>query len=196
MTEDTRTIEHVLRRLEALEDRQKIRDAIEAYSRGVDRGDPSMIREIAWPDAVFPDVRQGTVDDFAEELWGQHVGQVFAATQHMMGNSIIDIQGGVAFAETYAFTHHRGHPNAESNEAMLGKNNFRAEDATKVHQLIIGLRYIDRLEKRAEVWKISSRRLVLDWSSIGLYTGIDSGGLYDLMTLRGRRNRRDPCYVR
>ncbi len=196
MAEIEEAIDLVLKRLEALEDKQQIRDAIEAYPRGADRGDPSAIRAIAWPEAVFPDVRPGTLQDFAEELFGGQIGELFVATQHMMGNSIIDVQGRVAFAETYAIAHHRSHPRPECNETMLGKSNFRAEDAAESHQLIVGIRYIDRFEKREWTWKISSRRIVLDWSSAGLYAGIDKGGLYDLLALRGRRDRGDQCYAR
>jgi hypothetical protein len=187
----------ILKRLDELEAREQIRGVIARYSRAVDRTDPSVARQALWPDARFPfGPPQGAAEEFIDPLFGDYIEKVLAATHHMMGNTIIDLQGDVAFTETYAVAHHRSHPTPEGNAAMLGAQNLHPENSHKELELIIGLRYLDRLEKRDGVWKIVNRRLVFDWSQQGVYSGIEAGGLYEGTPLRGSRKDTDPSFRR
>ena len=184
-------------RLEALEDRGAIRDVIERYSRGLDRGDTDVMRAIFWPDATFPlGPPTGPATEFIEVMFGGYVGEVLISAAHLLGNSTIEIEGARASAETYAIAHHRTWPTAASNDAVIGPGNYKPEDAGKEHSLILGFRYLDLFEKREGEWRILERRLVFDWSQSGLYQGIEEGGLYEGTPLRGVRSREDPCYAR
>ncbi len=55
----------------------------------------------------------------------------------------------------------------------------------------MGLRYVDRLERRDGEWRIADRRCVFDWSRRDTITGE-----WDLPgeALRGARDRNDPVY--
>jgi len=202
VTETNADFQSVLARLELLEDREQIRGVISRYSRGVDRTDPDAARSTLWPEAqlVVGAVEElGKVRDtaatFIDPLFGKYIGEILAATHHMVGNMIIDVHGKTARAETYAVAHHLTYPTEQSNDAVVGLQNIRAEDRAKVHELVIGLRYLDRFEKRGKVWKIIERKLVFDWCRHGLFSGVESGGLWGTSTkLRGARKPEDPSY--
>lgn len=193
----------ILARLELLEAKEKIRGVLSRYSRGVDRTDPDAARECLWPDAhlingavdtVGKGAAQNTADKFIEPLFGQYIGQILAETHHLMGNMIIEVQGKTATSETYCIAHHRTHPTAASNDAVVGLNNIPAAYAAREYELIIGLRYLDRLEERDGEWKILERRLVFDWSRQAPYSGVTSGGLWSGTQLYGGHKPNDPFY--
>ncbi|MAG33217.1 MAG: hypothetical protein CL908_20250 [Deltaproteobacteria bacterium] len=69
----------------------------------------------------------------------------FSCTMHKLGNCLIEIEGDRAYAETYAIVHH----------ILAGEE--RSSD------MIMGVRYIDRLEQRRGEWKIANRRMSFEW---------------------------------
>lgn len=79
--------------------------------------------------------------------------------------------------ETYCIAYHRRFPTPASNQAMFGPQNLSADHLNHDMELIIGIRYLDLVERREGVWRIKERWLVFDWSRVARYTGIDSGGL-------------------
>ncbi|WP_319799127.1 nuclear transport factor 2 family protein [Nitrobacter sp.] len=195
MTEQTTDLSAILARLDKLEAKEQIRAAIARYSKGVDRTDPTQTHQTMWPDArLILQYIEGTAKDFVDPLIGEYVEKVLRGTHHMMGNTIIDLDGDTARTETYALAHHRSYPTSESNAAMMGAQNIPAGGENKQLELIIGLRYLDHFERRDGVWKIIERRLVFDWSQLGEYSGIEEGGLYDGTLLRGERKQKDSSY--
>ena len=70
------------------------------------------------------------------------------ANQHMLGQSIIDIEDDVAYGEIYFMAFHR-------------TTNKKGEQ----YGFWVGGRYIDRYEKRNNVWKIAFRSENNDWAS-------------------------------
>jgi hypothetical protein len=56
----------------------------------------------------------------------------------------------------------------------------------------VWLRYVDRYERRDDVWKIARRKVVVEWLRR------DTAGMWDDLPeeARGRRDRRDPIYER
>jgi len=183
----------IIKRVEELEAREQIRSVIGRYSRGVDRTEPSVTHECIWPDGrIMLSSLEGTAKDYVDALIGDYVEEALEATHHLIGNIIIDLQDDVAFTESYAVAHHRAHPTARSNILMVGTSNIHPGREQAQLELIIGMRYIDRFERRDGRWKIAERRLVFDWSQLGQYSGIDSGGLYDGTPLRGQRKAADP----
>jgi hypothetical protein len=195
----------ILARLELLEAKEKIRDVLSRYSRGVDRTDPDAARQCLWPDArlingsvdtLGKDQPPMTAEQFIEPLFGRYIGSILAETHHMMGNMIIEVQGRTATSETYCIAHHRSFPTPASNDAVVGLNNIPQQQAGREYELFIGLRYLDRLEARNGEWRILERKLIFDWSRYGLYCGVASGGLWSGTKLYGGHKPNDPFYQR
>jgi len=186
----------ILARLEALEAKEEIRAVIGRYPRGVDRCEPNEILNALWPDAnLVTSNSAGEAKDTINKLIGEFVPSILAATHHMVGNIIIDLRGNEAYTESYCVAHHRTHPTRESNEAVIGKDHIPEGGENKVLELIVGLRYLDRLEKRDGSWRITERRLIYDWTQVGEYTGYESGGLTDVTELFGRRSPEDASHA-
>lgn len=132
-------------RLETLADKQDIYELSCRYMRGLDRHDGALMREQFWEDGWceygFFDSPPGEFIDFCMTALKEHV-----ANQHMIGNVLIDIEGDQAFGEVYFQAYHK----------IAGENGF--ED------LIIAGRYLDRYERRDNVWRFTYRSEVVDWS--------------------------------
>lgn len=134
--------------VDELVDRAEIHDVLVRYSRGLDRVDMALVRDAfhddAWID--FPDeVYVGPVKGFCEFLSKEM--HSFVRTRHNLGNSLVELDGEVAFVETYLTADH---------------------EATSYHKwdcafVTLWARYVDRFEKRAGVWKIARRQLLIDW---------------------------------
>jgi SnoaL-like domain len=134
-----------LARLELLADRQDILDCLNRFSRGMDRFDRELFLSAFHTDAtIAAGVYVGgpkPLYAWAQDLHNQ--GQV--ATHHGMLNHTCDTQGDTAHTETYYL--------------FVGRNR---DDSN----WIAGGRYIDRLEKRAGVWRIALRTNVIEWSGL------------------------------
>jgi len=124
----------------------RIRDCIARLARGEDRRDPEVIRACCWPDSITD---YGVfVGNFNEYLaWVVPGSPSLPVTQHVLGQSVIDLDGDTALCETHVISYHR---------IIMGDNQHR--DA------IIGGRYLDRLEQRAGAWRIAHRTMLYDWS--------------------------------
>ena len=59
----------------------------------------------------------------------------------------IRIDGDVAQVDTYCVAHHVSHPDDQGAQT----------------DMVLGLRYVDRFERRQGEWKIALRTLVADW---------------------------------
>jgi hypothetical protein len=126
-----------------LGDRLAIRDTIHRYCRGVDRHDVEMIESVFFADGID---NHGEVvvyrPDFA--AWGNRLHEsVSVAHGHNLTTQLIDVTGDEAAAESYVVFV------------------LKRKDGTTIH--IGGARYLDRLERRAGLWRIALRRVVLEW---------------------------------
>ena len=98
------------------------------------------------------------------------VTTAFVSTQHFIGNCLIELDGDTAQAETYFHAYHRfagGGGTAENREAAGMAGAGEAAD-TMVwpegeSELMLAGRYLDRIERRDGVWKISYRKMICDW---------------------------------
>lgn len=131
--------------IEELRDRIAIQDVLNTYCRGIDRLDETLIAAAYWPDAKEDHgIFKGTGKDFAPWIV-RFLDETYQATAHRLGQSYVEVTGERASAETYfSSVHHR---------RRLEDANFEAVDG----------RYVDEFEKRDDVWKISSRVVVLDF---------------------------------
>lgn len=158
-------------------------EALQRYARGVDRCAPELVRSAYHPDAWDDHGGyQGGVDGFLAWL-KPTVFDAYDCTMHKLGNCLIEVapDGRRAFAETYAIAHHVAwHPRGAASEG--------GEEAT---DLVMGVRYLDRLEDRGSGWKIAHRRMSFEWERI---VPIGSQRAYPGFS-RGRRDGRDPVLV-
>lgn len=134
--------------MEDLLAKQEIADVIHRYARGIDRIDMDLVRSCYHPDAYDDHgSMKGNVDEFiagAEQFLPK-----FVATMHFMGNMLIDLDGDVARAETYAVAYHR---------EQLADGSGRDD--------IWGIRYVDRFEKRDGNWLIAYRVVAQEWRRV------------------------------
>jgi SnoaL-like domain len=130
-------------RLARLLDHQEIQDCLLRYCRGIDRHDTDLAKS-----AYHADAR----DDHAARIgpgrglpdWANGVhDETFAGHQHYITNTMIEIDGDTAHVETYFIL------------AALKKG-------TGEHSLGGG-RYIDRFERRDDVWAIADRIVTHEW---------------------------------
>jgi len=132
-------------RLEAAADKIEIADLSSNYMRGLDRLDAETERSVFWDDAYCAyGIYEGGPDGFIE--YCQAGLATHAANHHFIGQVNIELDGNEAFGEVYYQAFHRV------------KN-----DAGEDRDLFISGRYVDRYERRDEVWKIAYRSELVDW---------------------------------
>jgi len=140
-------------KLDRLIARQEIADVIYRYARGIDRLDFELVRSCYHPDAYDDHgAISGTVDEFISAAKAFLVK--WTATQHFMGNMLIEIEGDKARAETYAVAYHR-------REDANGDG----KDDT------LGIRYVDRFEQRNGNWLIAYRVVSTEWRRVDPLSG-------------------------
>jgi hypothetical protein len=131
--------------LSAMLAREAIRTAIARLARGEDRRDATLISASYWPDSLTDyGVFAG---DFAAYLaWVVPGADAIKNTQHVIGQSYIEVDGVQAKAETQVISYHR--------------IDYGGGDE---HDTVIGGRYLDIFEQRGGDWRIASRKMLYDW---------------------------------
>jgi hypothetical protein len=128
--------------------RHEIADVILRYARGVDRLDFDLVRSCYHPGAYDDHGSfKGDVDGFIAMC--EKFLPKWSATQHFMGNMLIEVDGEVAKAETYAVAYHR-----RQDDDGTGKDD------------VFGIRYVDRFERRDGDWKIAYRVVATEWRRV------------------------------
>jgi hypothetical protein len=139
-------------KLVELLDKQAIMEVIYKYAEGIDRRDPELLSSIFTPDAMLH-YGKGLFDGPARDLiarWGPGQPSRFLHTHHQVGNILIEFQAADrATAVTYLTAVHRA-----LRDGRRVDENLRA-------------RYLDKLIKQGDTWRIAQRDLVYDWSHIG-----------------------------
>ena len=127
-------------------DHHQIRKLLSQYSRGCDRCDQpvmaSIYAEESWDDHGNRSARGA---DFAKLITDEmaHVDSL----SHLLGQSTISVDGDTAGAETYFLA------------TMRVKDEAAGE---MLNQL--GGRFVDRLQRTPEGWKVTHRTAIRDWS--------------------------------
>jgi hypothetical protein len=138
-------IEQLERTVAYLSDRLAIQDCIMRLSRGADRHDTELMASSFHPDAQIKHGNRGDVITGAEYgEWSNrvHRGGRFALHSHGITNMNVEIDGDVAYAESYAVV------------LFLS-----ADQQTTV---VAAARYVDELQRREGEWKIAKRRGFVD----------------------------------
>ncbi|MFK7842647.1 MAG: nuclear transport factor 2 family protein [Sphingorhabdus sp.] len=129
-----------------LADRAAIAEIIALHCRGVDRADEETLKSCYWPDATTAYGSDAVpAHGFCAELIPAI--RAFQQTHHMVTNSIYAFDGAQARVESYLIAYHylAGLDGDDSEMTYLG-------------------RYLDRFEKREDIWKIKHREPVMSWS--------------------------------
>jgi hypothetical protein len=134
----------VTEELKSLLDREKIRGCIALLARGEDRRDASLITASFWPDSTIDyGMFEGNFDEYlAYVVPGS---PAIPVTQHVLGQSVVKLQGAAALAETHVVAYHRVSMGSEERDT------------------VIGARYLDRMDERGGEWRIAKRTMLYDW---------------------------------
>jgi hypothetical protein len=126
-------------------DKAKIRDCLTNLARGEDRRDKALIISAYWPDSITDyGVFAGNFDEYLAWVWPG--SPAIPATQHLLGQSFIQLEGSAARVETQVISYHR---------VIMGEADER--------DTVVGGRYLDVLEKRGGEWRIAQRTMLYDW---------------------------------
>jgi hypothetical protein len=160
--------------LTELADRLAIAETLALYCRGVDRCDAEQLAAAFTPQAVI-DYGDGA-RPVADVIPGLMAGLgAMRVTQHNIANTVMRIAGDHAKAETNCVALHII-PSPEGET-----------------ELVVGGRYLDRLEKHGGRWLIAERLYVMDWNRSGPATMALAGGLLGGLQRRGARGADDPA---
>jgi len=167
-------IKQIRSTLRYLRDRQDILDCLMRESRGRDRHDAQMTASCYWEDGADehgPVVTPGP--SYGARANAGH-SAAFSANSHNLTNHTCDIEGDVAYCETYVVG------------GLLSLDQ-------KTCKIALG-RYVDQLERRNGEWKIKLRRAIVDMVAEGDASWLRSPAVAGF--LKGSRSRKDPSYAR
>jgi len=134
--------------VQALLDREAIRDVVLRYCRGIDRLDLELVRDCYHPDATDDHgAFVGDRDEYVE--WVGGILGRFAGTMHVVANQLVEVSGDAARSETYGVAYHWGDPPDDQ------ERNFTT-----------GFRYVDRFARRNGEWRIARRVAVREWTHV------------------------------
>ena len=162
--------------LQALLDREAIRDCLYRYCRGIDRLDEEALRSAYWPDATDRHgAYQGPAAGFIERALRnlQSAGRMV----HQLGNILIDLHGDSAAAESY----------------FLAFQEEAAADGGARETLLCG-RYVDRFERRGGEWRIAARTVTYDWMRTTPLERPLAADAFGVRQPTGGRRPDDPVY--
>jgi ketosteroid isomerase-like protein len=169
------------RKLQALVDKDEIRDVMYRYCHAVDRCDRELLRSCYWPDArdhhgFFVGNAHAFVDYVIPVL------ERALSTTHQLGNVLIEVDGDRASAESYVHVTHR----------------LARADGTLVDNKS-NCRYVDSFERRGGEWKILFRGAVMDTmydEPVAVNADFSAFAGAPVLPLAGARGSADPSCLR
>lgn len=157
-------------------DKQACVELVYRLARAIDRCDESLLRSLFHPGATDDHgAFHGTAAGFAD--WVMPVLNSMKRTQHCIANVLIEVDGNVAYGESY-FTAHHALPNGEGPDTYM----------------VAAGRYLDRFERRDGTWRFAHRQACYDWNAQAPSTDSwnrDEAGDWTF----GRRGERDASYL-
>jgi hypothetical protein len=157
-------------------DRTAILDCISNHSRGHDRHDADLITRAYHPDGF--DQHGSTVN--SGPTYAAWMNPVHAAGSqvhsHNLTTHLCEIEGDTAHCESYVLV------------CLLNHDGVTAR--------VINGRYIDRLEKRDEEWRIALRRSTVELIFTADASLLQTDQFKDQGYPRGSRDRHDLSYIR
>ena len=177
--------------IEELLAREEITDVIKRLARGTDRLDEELMASCYHPDGVDDhNAFRGSGTEFAK--WVVTVLPHFTTTMHFIGppNVSVDLDADVAQADTYCVAHHINAGTGPRSSPRTATD----PESTPGTDMVLGLRYVDRFERRDGTWLIAKRVCAFDWT----YTiPIDPTNRYvfEADYTVGHRDRTDITYI-
>jgi ketosteroid isomerase-like protein len=161
-------------RLQQMLDHHEIRALLAEYCQACDRLDPVRMAAVYLPDS-WDDHGDAKMPGpaFAEHAT-QALGRHTEMCAHHLGQSLIQVDGDEAGAETYFIATLR----------RTGKDGRQVLDQ-------MGGRYVDRLERHGRDWKIKHRICVREWS---ISHTVERDWLLGVDYVEGKRSGEDPAY--
>ncbi len=134
--------------LQALLDKEAIRELVQVYCRGADRQDHDLMRSLYHEDAIddHGPFFKGSAMEFIDNL--PEIQKPMEILHHNVTNHIIELDGERAEGEVYVLAFHKAATESGSVD------------------LLTGGRYLDKYEKRNGIWKFSHRAVVADWANL------------------------------
>jgi len=126
--------------------KQDISDTIMRYARAIDRADGPLLHSCYWEDAVeeHGNSYTGPAHDYIDGAMARLMkGDVM---MHLIGNIHIELEGDLAWVETYVLTFARFAKDAEPWDTLTGGRIF------------------DKFARRDNEWRIAHRKIALDWN--------------------------------
>jgi len=159
-------------KIQSLLDKQDIYEVLMKYCRGVDRGDTELLASVYHDDGIDDHgFFKGLGKDFAVFINRMMADSGSGNCQHMINNVLIELDGNVAYVESYSDS---------------------VRD-TGTHRESVQTRYLDRFERRGKEWKIAYRLVVRDLHHREEKNPIYSDAEWALRS-PGNRDRTDPLY--
>lgn len=136
--------DHDQNELHRLLARENIRDCIARLARAEDRRCDQRIGKCFWPEADTDfGIFSGDFKQYRD--WVIPGSPAVLLTQHILGQTVIQVKENQAAAETHVISYHR------------------IDAGDQERDLVIGGRYLDRLEMRDREWRILQRTMLYDW---------------------------------
>jgi hypothetical protein len=169
-------LEQLATRLALLEDKEQIREVLYRNARGVDRADVALLKDAYHPDAyeVHWETFTGNAHEFADFITTETT--TARSVYHSITNPLIDVQGTRASCET-----------AYTARTLVD----RSPELGGWVDIVVWGRYLDILDKRDGVWRISYRQLARD----GVRRTVVSEPLVPSLLTTGRADQSDPSYL-
>jgi hypothetical protein len=164
--------------------RADILDILALYCHAIDRRRWDLMAGCFHDDATY---RFGSIDGSWQDfvVAARAVIDPLRISHHQLGQTFLAINGNVADAETYMTAYHRVAGDAPADAVFPGTGVDR--------DIIIAGRYIDRLERRENGWRIARRIGVTDWRQ---EAGATDSGLFALpQEWRGDIGPGDPAHT-
>ena len=159
----------------ALIDEQAIKNIAHRFARGLDRVDREILMSCFHEDGMDDHgVFKGTAEEFCD--WVMPQLQNYDSTQHIISTQIVEIRNNKAVCESYFYARHA----------------LKIDGVPK--ELIAAGRYIDSVEKRDRVWKITLRKAVFDWNRLVDDMAIPARPEMDALMTRGEQGKGDASY--
>ena len=191
-------MQHLEEAIYQLIDQREIEKVITTYARAVDRLDVELLKSCYHLDAINHNaVSRVTAREYAEIIIPQ-MRKLFSATMHHVTHIHVEIEGEKAAAESYFIAWHLVTGGYDEVAAFFGEpyaeEMKRLEKLDDGHDFVGSGRYLDRFEKRDDVWRISERRVTMEWNHFAPVSKGTPDSLFGKMPAWARRDREDLVY--
>jgi ketosteroid isomerase-like protein len=162
-------------RIQELLDHHEIIKTLNQYSNACDRCDEPRMADVYFEDSWDDHGRRKAPGPEFARLTTESIRETTETMYHLLGQSIIDLNGDFAGAETYFFAVSR---------------TVEDDGTRRINQL--GGRFVDQLERDGDRWRIRRRQVVRDWT---ISLPLEHDWMGALALTPGARSDEDPSFA-